>query len=45
MDAQTFNDYLVDKYTDQSGEVGEDVVTWTRREDIDENILYYIKKV
>lgn len=45
MDAQTFNDYLVYKYTDQSGEVGEDVVTWTRREDIDENILYYIKKV
>jgi len=45
MDAQTFNDYLVSKYTEQSGEVGEDVIDWTKDETIDENVLYYIKKV
>ena len=45
MDTQTFNDYLVAKYTDQSGEIGEDVIDWTKNENIDENILYYIKTV
>tara|TARA_B100001057_G_scaffold266059_1_gene266294 strand:- start:8268 stop:8648 length:381 start_codon:yes stop_codon:yes gene_type:complete len=45
MDGQTFNDYLVAKYTDQSGEIGEDVIDWTKNPNIDENILYYIKTV
>ena len=45
MDPQTFNDYLVEKYTEESGEVGEDVVDWTRNPNIDENILFYVKKV
>ena len=45
MDAQTFNDYLVAKYTAESGRVGEDVIDWTKDESIDENILYYVKKV
>jgi hypothetical protein len=45
MDASTFNDYLVDKYTADSGKIGEDVIDWTKNESIDENILYYIKKV
>ena len=45
MDAQTFNDYLVAKYTAESGRVGESVIDWTKDETIDENILYYVKKV
>jgi hypothetical protein len=45
MDAQTFNDYLVDKYKAESGKIGEDVIDWTKNESIDDNILYYIKKV
>ena len=28
MDPQTWNDYLVEKYQDQSGEIGEDVIDW-----------------
>ena len=45
MDPQTFNDYLVEKYTEQSGEIGEDVIDWTRDPNSDENIIYYVKKV
>jgi len=45
MDPQTFNDYLVEKYTEQSGEVGEDVIDWTRDPNNDDNIIYYVKKV
>ena len=45
MDPQTFNDYLVEKYTEQSGEVGEDVINWTRDPNNDDNIIYYVKKV
>ena len=45
MDTQTFNDYLVSKYTAQSGEIGEDVIDWTKNPNIDTNILYYIKTV
>lgn len=45
MDPQTFNDYLVEKYTEQSGEVGEDVIDWTRDPSNDDNIIYYVKKV
>lgn len=45
MDPQTFNDYLVEKYTEQSGEIGEDVIDWTRDPNNDENIIYYVKKV
>jgi len=45
MDPQTFNDYLVEKYTEQSGEIGEDVIDWTRDPNNDDNIIYYVKKV
>jgi len=45
MDPQTFNDYLVEKYTEQSGEVGEDVIDWTRDPNNDDNIIYYVKRV
>ena len=42
---QTFNDYLVEKYTEESGEVGEDVIDWTRDPLNDDNIIFYVKKV
>jgi hypothetical protein len=45
MSSQTFNDYLVSKYTEESGRIGEDVIDWTKDTSIDENILYYIKTV
>jgi hypothetical protein len=45
MDGQTFNDYLVNKYQDQSGRIGEDVIDWTKDTTIDENIIYYVKTV
>jgi hypothetical protein len=45
MDPQTFNDYLVEKYTEQSGEIGEDVIDWTRDPNNDDNIIYYVKRV
>lgn len=45
MDPKTFNAYLVDKYTDISGEVGEDVIDWIQDPDNDDNILYYVKRV
>jgi|TARA_R110000744_G_scaffold22079_1_gene56722 hypothetical protein len=45
MDPQTFNDYIVEKYTEESGEVGEDVIDWTRDPSNDDNIIFYVKKV
>lgn len=40
-----FNDYLVSKYSEQSGLIGDDVVDWTRDEDNDDNVLYYYREV
>jgi hypothetical protein len=40
-----FNDYLVSKYTEQSGLIGEYVVDWTRDETNDDNVLYYYREV
>ena len=45
MDAKTFNNYLIEKYTERSGQIGEDVVDWIRDETNDENILYYVRTV
>ena len=45
MDENTFNDYLVDKYAEQSGETGEDVIDWIRDEANDQNIIYYVRQV
>ena len=45
MDPQTFNDYLVEKYQQESGEIGEDVIDWTRDPNNDDNIIFYVKKV
>ena len=41
---QDFNNYLIAKYGEASGLVGEDIVDWTK-DDNPENILYYYKEV
>ncbi len=38
-----FNAYLVEKYGEESGRVGEDIVDWTR-EDNGDNIIYYYRE-
>ena len=38
-----FNNYLIDKYGELSGLIGEDIVDWAR-DDNPENILYYLKR-
>ena len=43
MDPQTFKDYLVKKYSELSGEVGEDVIDLIQDTDNDDNILYYVR--
>jgi hypothetical protein len=40
-----FNNYIAKKYEAQSGLNGFDVVDWTKRQDNDENILYYYLEV
>lgn len=41
---EDFNNYLIDKYRDQSGKEGNDILEWTREEN-DENIVYYYREV
>ena len=41
---EDFNNYLIDKYRDQSGLEGNDILDWTR-EDSDENIIYYYREI
>lgn len=45
MDEETFNQYLIAKYGEVSGQTGEDVVDWTKDPTIDDNIIYYYKEV
>jgi hypothetical protein len=44
MAERDFNNYLIEKYGEASGLVGDDVVEWTR-EDNDENIVYYYREI
>lgn len=44
MSETDFNAYLIEKYGDQSGKVGEDVLDWTR-DDNGENVIYYYREV
>ena len=39
-----FNAYLVDKYSEQSGKIGDEVVEWTK-DDNGDNIIYYYREV
>jgi hypothetical protein len=55
LSAADFNNYLIEKYADESGLTGDAVVDWTRQEtfvneigvteDFTENIIYYYKEV
>jgi hypothetical protein len=45
LDEQEFNEYLIKKYSEQSGLKGYDVVAWTQNETIADNIVYYYKFV
>ncbi len=40
-----FNAYIAQKFEEQSGQRGDDVVDWIRDPDNDENILFYYKEV
>lgn len=44
MSEADFNNYLIEKYGEQSGRIGEEIVDWTR-EDNGENIIYYYREV
>jgi len=44
-DEDTFNNYIIDKYKEQSGREGWDVVAWAQDETRDDNIVYYYKEV
>lgn len=45
MDEETFNNYLIAKYGEISGQTGDDVVDWTKDDTITDNIVYYYKEV
>lgn len=45
LDEEEFNQYLIKKYSEQSGLTGYDVVAWTQNENIADNIVYYYKFV
>ena len=47
MDEQTFHNYLIDKYAEQSGKTGWDVIDWSRDTSdlFGDNIVYYYKEV
>lgn len=45
LDEDTFNYYIMDKYKEQSGREGWDVVAWAQDETRDDNIVYYYKEV
>jgi hypothetical protein len=42
---ENFHRFLIEKYKEESGLEGYDVVDWTRRLDNDDNIIYYYKEV
>ena len=39
-----FNAYITDKYAEQSGKLGDEVVEWTK-DDNGDNIIYYYREV
>lgn len=41
---QEFNDYLIDKYTEESGKIGNEVLEWSQ-EDREDNVVYYYKEI
>ena len=47
LDEETFNNYLIDKYAEKSGQTGYDVIAWAQDETdrFGDNIVYYYKDV
>lgn len=45
LDEEDFNKYIIQKYAEQSGLSGYDVVAWAQDETRDDNIVYYYKEV
>lgn len=41
---QEFNEYLIDKYTEESGKIGNEVLEWAQ-EDREDNVVYYYKEI
>ena len=41
---QEFNDYLIEKYAEQSGKNGNEILEWAQ-EDREDNIVYYYREV
>jgi len=41
---EKFDAYLINKYKEQSGRTGYDVIDWLRDPDIEENLLYYYRE-
>lgn len=44
MDPETWKRYLVEKYQEESGEIGENVIDWISDPTNDDNILYYVRR-
>lgn len=42
---ELFNQYIIDKYQEESGKTGYKVIDWTQNETIEDNIVYYYKEV
>lgn len=47
LDPRTFDNYIIDKYSEQSGLKGNDVIAWAQDETdiLSDNIVYYYKEV
>lgn len=45
LDEQEFHEYLIKKYSEESGLKGYEVVSWTQNENIADNIVYFYKFV
>lgn len=47
MDEETFHNYLIDKYAEQSGKTGWDVIDWAKDETdlFSNNVVYYYKDI
>lgn len=47
MDEETFHNYLIDKYTEKSGQRGYNVVGWSQDETdrFGDNVIYYYKDI
>jgi hypothetical protein len=41
---EKFDAYLINKYSEQSGRTGYDVIAWLQDETIEENLLYYFRE-